>query len=106
MQSTTLEKWFPKATKSGRNHLTVPPCITELSCGHTREVSDPVPFYIRKSKEGWRHCTVINSGVPDCGAVLDLPFVDVPPTFSLLTRRGKENVKEFSRHFFGDVGRR
>lgn len=69
----TLDEWFVKATGSGRLALMVPPHITSLPCGCTREKSDPLLFKLKRKGSFWFHDDV-NCGVEP----LDLPKESVP----------------------------
>ena len=46
--------WLRKAEISGRSHLTVPPAITTLPCGHTRGLTDE-PFLLKRNGKDWLH---------------------------------------------------
>ncbi len=50
----SLNDWFTRAVKSGRDFLTVPPHITVLPCGHTRSQAEP-EFCLRRVRDGWVH---------------------------------------------------
>lgn len=64
----TILEWFLKASRSGRDQMTVPPYIQELSCGCKREVNQKLFTIIQCSDGCWKHY--------GC-KVLDLPKTDL-----------------------------
>ncbi len=87
MNKKSLLEWYPGAVKSGRTQLTVPPNVTQLSCGCKRETTDP-EFEIQcVPGMPWIHCGY------KCWKPLDLPVV-----LPFKPRKGKELGGSYPRH--------
>jgi len=69
----SLQEWFVGATKSGREHLTVPPRFTSLPCGCSRDESSAT-FELAYIQKEWRHCSnplnLTTPHLPDWGKQL------------------------------------
>lgn len=69
----SFDEWFVKATGSGRLSIMVPPHITSLPCGCTRDHDDTLLFKLRRKGSLWLHDDDRCGGNP-----LDLPKESIP----------------------------